>query len=165
MSHWTKEELSALKEASTFEDLVPIGVNVLLRMREEGEHIVQICGPMTTGGRGSLEANMEFFKKAQAVARRNGMHVFDQTPFEEAMLHLSQGHLARRVYPEPILHVVYRGFFASGLIRELPFLPDWQSSVGATWERQEAVAHGILVTDFPAPWIEIMDQVSLSAMS
>jgi hypothetical protein len=165
MSHWTKRELSLLKGVSTFEDLVPIGVDVLRRMREADEHIVQICGPMTTGGRGDLKANMDFFKKAQAVARVNGMHVFDQTPFEEAMLRLSKGHLERGAYPEPILHVVYRGFFATGFIRELPFLPGWQSSVGATWERKEAVAHGILVTDFPAPWLEIIEEVSFSATS
>lgn len=87
-NHWTEIETEALSRIGSFEEMVPVGIAILKRMQKLGRPIVQICGPMSTGGRGSLQANMAYFRGAQRVAIRNGWTVFDQTPYQDSMIRL-----------------------------------------------------------------------------
>lgn len=155
--HWSEIEIATLSGITSFDEMVPVGIGILQRMFKPGSRIVQICGPMSTGGKGSLEANMAYFQKAMDVASEKGLHVFDQTPFQDAMIRLAAEHEARREYCVEILHVFYRGIFKSGLISELMFLPDWESSVGSRWEREEAAALGIAVSEYPAEWLPLLE--------
>lgn len=150
---WIDEELASLKAINSFHDMVPIGVRVLRRIRQHGEKVVQICGPMSTGGKGTLAANMTHFKRAVAHARLKGVLVFDQTPFEDPIIRLSAS-APREGYCHDILHIFYRSLFESRLITTLSFLPDWQSSVGAKWEYEEALRLGIEIEDYPCQWLE-----------
>ncbi|OHA17459.1 MAG: hypothetical protein A3G52_02440 [Candidatus Taylorbacteria bacterium RIFCSPLOWO2_12_FULL_43_20] len=156
-NHWTEVETLALEKVVKFEEMVPVGVCVLERMRKIGGNIVMICGPMTTGGRGSLTANMEYFKKTQAFASFRGLFIFDQTPFEGTMQRLSEGHRHRKQYCVEILHIFYRQIFSRRLIDELMFLPDWASSTGASWERQEGTDLGLKISDYPREWLPFIE--------
>lgn len=157
-AHWTDLEVELLRTVTTFDEMVPIACDIINRMRQGGKEVHQLCGPMTTGGKGSLEANMKNFHRAIDVAREQGVLVFDQTPFQEAIARLVKDHDARNEYCADILHVFYRGIFKSGLISKLWFLPDWQSSKGATWEWEEAERLGLAAEEYPSDWLPFLEQ-------
>lgn len=156
-SFWTDAENRALESVTSFEEMVPVAVGILERMAATNTHIIQICGPMSTGGRGSLVANMAFFKKALAVAVQNGACVFDQTPFEGAIVRLGNVTDNPKEYCMDILHVFYRGVFMSGLLNELMFLPDWETSVGARWEYSEGSLLRLKLSDYPDEWLRAIE--------
>ncbi len=158
-SYWTEFEIVALRGVNDFHRMADVGLLLLERMqRADDRPIVQICGPMSTGGKGSLAANMAFFKKTVRVAIEQGAHVFDQTPFEESIVRLAVEHDARREYCKDILHIFYKRLFQSGRMEGLLFLPDWQSSVGAQWEHEEAQRIGLRVENYPAEWLALIEE-------
>lgn len=159
ISHWTELEYEMLKDIKSFEDMIPVALSILKRMQLVDRHIVQICGPISTGGKGSLEENVKYFKKAQNIAIQKGLNVFDQIPFTDSIIRLvNEMNVSKGDYCFDILHKFYRGVFASKMITEFIFLPKWQESTGAKWEHEEASLHGISVKDYPIDWLEEIDE-------
>ncbi len=151
--HWTKAEIEALAQVASFEELAEIGVAIVTRMGTLGREIVQVCGPMSTGGVGNLEANMARFRVAVDRAIENGLTVFDQIPFQEAMVRLCAGLEMRDGYYWEILEVFYTRVFATGQLHRFLFLSGWEESVGAKWEREVAQGFGIAVEEYPHEWL------------
>ena len=114
---------------------------------------MQLCGPMTTGGLDSLPRNMERFARAIAFLEAHGVCVFNQTPFQEVIIRVTKHHESGGSYCMDILEVFYRMIFESGYVDRTLFLPGWESSKGATWERKFVGACGIPVHDFSAKWL------------
>ena len=104
-----------------------------------------VCGPISTGGAGSLEANIERFNEAIFTLENLGQKIFNQIPFEKAIgrLHVP----GEDGYDWNILYHFYEPIFESGSIRRKFFIPGWESSVGATWERKQAAQLNIEVID------------------
>ncbi len=139
--YWTEEDLKGVKDAKDFKELFVIADRVLRRMPQP---IVQVCGPIGTGGLGTVEANLEAFDKTIRHLQEKGLNVFDQMPFEWPM-QVMKMKLDLTTYPEMILSDFYEPIFNSGLVKELYFMPDWQSSKGATWEHEKAKQLGIKI--------------------
>lgn len=139
--YWTEEDLQAVKDAKDFKELYIIAQRVLERMPQP---IVQICGPIGTGGLGTVEANLEAFDKTIRSLQEKGLNVFDQMPFEWPMQVLKMK-LDQSAYPHEILSDFYEPIFNSGLVKEFYFMSDWQSSKGATWEHKKAQDLGIKI--------------------
>jgi hypothetical protein len=148
-----KEYEYKLNSAQTFEELADIGINILKQMSLSGKPIVEICGPVSTGGLGSIEKNLKQLEEAINIAKKKGLQVFNQTPFEGAMSRLSVKYPKVNGYPVAILEIFYRKLFESSFISKFLFLPDWQSSKGATWERNIAPTLGIKVEEYPKEWL------------
>ena len=53
-----------------------------------------------------------------------------------------------------MLDVLYRTIFSSGLINKALFLPDWESSKGARWERDLVTELGLEILEYPIEWLE-----------
>jgi hypothetical protein len=140
--------------AESFEDLADIAVDILREMDKSGKPIVQICGPISTGGLGSLEKNLTRFEKSIETAIKNGLQVFNQAPFEEAIRRISVKYPKTDGYCLAILDVFYKKVFESGYIKTALFLPDWQSSKGATWERELVSGLGLQVQEYPLEWLD-----------
>jgi hypothetical protein len=102
---------------------------------------------------------MSHFHRAIDVAREKGLLVFDQTPFQEAMSRLVKANQNSKEYCLDILHVFYRGIFKSGLVSTLLFLPNWESSKGATWEWEEAGTLGIKRELYPIEWLPLLEKI------
>ena len=62
--HWTPEQADRLDTVRSLEEAGDLAVEILSQMRESEQIILQVCGPMTSGGLGSLEANMARFERA-----------------------------------------------------------------------------------------------------
>ncbi len=151
--HWTDEEREALKATSTFEGTAEVAIAILVRMKGLGHPIVQICGPMSTGGLGNLERNMIRFQQAIDIATERGLTVFNQIPFQEAIIRICKFEEGPREYDWDILEIFYRRIFESGHISKTLFLSDWQSSTGATWERNLVTRLGIPTEEYPPEWL------------
>src|SRR3954468_19709206 len=88
----TDEEREALtKEVESLEPVVAIALRVLERMSKEGKPIIQVCGPMTTGGAGNFKQNMKRFRKAiQKIDEQGKYLVFDQMLFTQVFIRLDK---------------------------------------------------------------------------
>lgn len=137
--YWTEEDYKALEKATTYKQLFEIALIILNRMPENR---TQVCGPISTGGRGSFEANMEYIDSIIKKLQDEGVNVFDQMPFEIPMSKI------KKLYPTEgydynLLNEFYLPIFESGLVKKLYFLPDWKSSTGSKWEHEQGLRLGI----------------------
>lgn len=135
--YWTDEDIKAVEEAKDFKDLYAIANRIFSRM--EGE-IGQVCGPIATGGAGSIEANLEIFNNEILKLQNQGKIIFDQMPFEWPMQDLK-----KRVADgaNTILEDFYLPIFESGKVKTLYFIKGWETSYGANWEHNQAKRLGI----------------------
>lgn len=150
--YWTEEEKRQAAEAATMSQLARVAFTILERIPRP---IVEVCGPMSTGGVGTLEGNLTRFRQAIVVLGRRGYHVFNQLPFQAEMLRIIQsGNTAKGGYCWDILEKFYEPIFASGIIARAFFLPGWHSSTGTRWERERATLAQIQISEFPESWFE-----------
>ncbi len=128
-----------LDKASSHKDLFKIAEDILRRMPSP---IGQVCGPISTGGAGSIEKNLKRFEIAIADLQNKGLNIFDQMPFENPM-HRIISQKSDGKYDNSILNDFYLPIFESGMVKKLYFLPDWESSTGARWEHEQAKRLGL----------------------
>jgi hypothetical protein len=127
---WTEVEHHNIKLAQTFSELVPVALAVLERMPKP---IAQVCGPISTGGLGSIEKNLAVFDTTIDHLMQQGVVVFDQMPFEEHIFRIVENKWGTR-QNNMLLEEFYRPIFVSRHVSRLYFIHDWQSSEGANWE-------------------------------
>jgi len=142
--YWGYFDLEQVRGVRDFKDLSQVALRVLRRMAEDGP-VVQVCGPITNGGLGCRQLNVDRFRTAIEILGADGYNVFDQMPFQPAMIKLLQSGF--RV--SSLLEDFYGAIFRSGLVRLLFFLPLWETSSGAIWERRQILLHRLPFTDFP----------------
>lgn len=141
----------------TFQALSLIGLDVLENMPEG--NIIQVCGPISTGGK-SVEENLAIFDKTIVSFFKSPLLVFNQIPFEKRLEYLKNKwdkKNPKKAYCTPILDEFYLPLLESGRIKTLVFLPGWEYSTGAKWERQQAIRLGIKIIDLPKNWIDHYD--------
>jgi hypothetical protein len=141
LRYYTDEDYLELERAQTCKELLPIGLRVLERMRAAGyTRIVQVCGPISTGGLGSVAENIAAMDEMICELVERGFPVFNQMPFEGAMerVHRAWKRSGETGYCWPILNDFYLPIFESGYIKTLAFLRHWRDSTGACWEFAKA---------------------------
>jgi hypothetical protein len=145
--YYTKEHLQMISECKDYEDMVSVALEIL---RDIPKPLAQVCGPVSTGGKGSIEKNLQRLENAMLKLVAQGINVFNQASFEEPMQKIRQEKGTNMDESNlELLEQFYKPLFESGLINTLYFLPDWQSSFGATWERKQAERLGITIIDLP----------------
>ncbi|PIR68152.1 hypothetical protein COU49_02245 [Candidatus Nomurabacteria bacterium CG10_big_fil_rev_8_21_14_0_10_35_16] len=117
--YWEDKDWNDLEKAKSVADLYIIAKRIISRIPKP---FVQVCGPIGTGGLGSIEANLKLFNKAIKKLQNQGINVFDQMPFEKPMQKLHDKSVAKGKYPENILTDFYCPLFESGLISTFYFL-------------------------------------------
>jgi len=136
--YWTNEDIKNLEQAQTFSALSAIALDVLKKMPQP---VAQVCGPISTGGTGSMEQNLAVLNQTIKTTQAQGKIVFDQVPFQLAMHRIKR--LIGAQSNVALLDGFYLPLFESGLIKTLYFLPNWQTSQGATWEHEQAKRLGL----------------------
>lgn len=148
--YWTIHEIMVAQRAETIAELALVALRILSRMPQP---IVQVCGPISTGGAGTMEQNVARFRQAIAVLQSRGLNVFDQMPFQESMIRISKK-TRESGYCWEILDEFYGPIFRSGLIKRTYFLSGWRSSIGANWERRVVRKQGIPREQFLDKWFK-----------
>jgi len=131
--YWTEKDKQNAELAQTYGDLSVVAQGVAVRIPQP---LVMVCGPISTGGLGSIEQNMVRFRKMIDFVKSLGENVFDQLPFEPYLWRIIRGpndhggfHLLEDFY-QPLFERYFSGLY---------FIPDWESSAGTCWERGMAI--------------------------
>lgn len=152
----------AVSRATSF---AQVAYHCLTVLRTMPRPISQLCGPISTGGLGSVEKNVLVFGRCIEKLRLEGLNPFDQIPMEPVIWDLvdrwrEQG---GEGYCHPILDEIYGPIFGSGMVSQTFFLPLWETSTGTRWERQRVTELGIEVHEFPRDWYEsILEELELA---
>lgn len=139
LKYWSQEHFDGLEEALSYKDLFAIAEKVLQKMPSP---VGQVCGPISTGGAGSVEKNLKRFEQAIADLQSQGVEIFDQVSFEIPIQRIKSLREYGN-YDDLLLYDFYLPIFESRLVHKLYFLPDWKSSVGARWEHKQALRSGL----------------------
>jgi len=137
--YWDEKDTQDLDRAESVTELFTIAKRVLSRMPKP---VAQVCGPVSTGGLGSIKANLEALGNTIKNLEKNGVSIFDQTPYDAAMQRIKEK-ISPTVYFQGVLTDFNLPIFEDGGIQRIYFMPDWQSSMGATWEHAQAQRLGI----------------------
>jgi len=148
---WTPHDIHALPLARSFSELTAIALSVLQRMPEP---VGQVCGPISSGGLGSIEANLAVFDAAIGLLVADGKVVFDQMPFEEHFFRIIRNGWSTRTN-NTLLVDFYQPLFETGSIRTLYFLHGWETSGGAMWERAFGKKLGMEIIDLPPDFASV----------
>jgi hypothetical protein len=141
-----------LFDAQSFENLAHIA---LAELQSLGDNVSIVCGPITTGGRGSIKENVRVFGACISKLSETGV-LFNQVPYEGSIARLrevweKEGNTG---YCMPILETFYAALFASGHITKAYFIPGWESSFGARWEHDKMKEHGVEIIYLTPEWVE-----------
>lgn len=142
--YWTEGDIADIEASQTYTDLLVVARRVLDRMPRPR---VLVSGPITTGGAGSRTANIVRFDAAILALRNQGLIVFDQLPFGEAMRRIHERRSTG--YDMALLDDFYLPIFKERLIDDVYFLSDWQSSIGSSWEHERAKEFGLRIAYLP----------------
>lgn len=150
---WLAQECA---KANSFAELVPIAMSEL---HKYAHGVEVVCGPISTGGRGSIDANIAVFTATIAGLREHGRPVFNPVPYEDRIFFFkkrwyeSSPENAGKYYM-PILEEFYLPLIQTGRIKRGWFIPGWESSFGAQWERQQLTDAGAEIFDITNEWID-----------
>jgi hypothetical protein len=139
--YWTKEDWENLEKVESVGDLYIIAQNIISKMPKP---FVQVCGPIATGGLGSIEANLNAFNETIKKLQKQVLNVFDQMPFEIPMQKLKKKFSLEKINKD-IRNKFYLPIFESGLISAFYFLSGWESSIGSKWEHEKVKELGIKI--------------------
>jgi hypothetical protein len=137
--YWTDDDFLYLDTTKSIREVCDFALQIIDRMPDD---VAQVCGPITSGGKGSIEANLEYLNFSIQEAQKKGLHIFDQMPFEQT-LHRILREQTDAENKESILFDFYEPLFESKKIKKLYFVPDWESSHGANWEYKKAKELGM----------------------
>lgn len=147
---YTSEDYVGIGEAQSLSQLFVVAHRILCRLPQP---VTQVCGPITTGGFGSIEKNLRMLEFVYEVFAANGRSVFNVLPYETVIPKLSKFKFG---YKEDVLSDFYLPIFESGVIARMCFIPGWRESRGATWERWQAVRLGIAIEELPTQTYDLM---------
>jgi hypothetical protein len=146
-AQYSIEHINKIEECKNFGDAVNISLDALSMMPQP---IVQVCGPITTGGKGSVKENIHVMKKVIQRLEKQGISVFNQTQFEKKFAKLrEESGLSDEESNKLVLEKFYNEIFKRNLIKRFYFIPGWKTSKGANWERERAKKLGIEIVDLP----------------
>ena len=115
------------------EQLQNLALYALENLRASNQPVLQICGPISSGGFGSVKENIEYLQSVIYEVQRAGFSVFDQLEYERDLDWImgpstDDDHMILEYFYDPILR--------SGYISGLVFVPLWETSVGCLWENK-----------------------------
>ncbi len=137
--YWTEHDWRRRDEAISYKELTDIAFSILYRMPQP---VGMVCGPISTGGAGSIEENMRILQAYVDILIEKGLNIFDQLPFEEPMLRILKNR-NKESYDYNLLEEFHYPIFKSGLIRNLFFIPLWHTSIGTNWEYEHGQRFGM----------------------
>lgn len=155
------QALHEIKEARRFTDLVPIAWRSLKKMSkaEPERKIIQVCGPISSGGRG-YAYNIVAFALTIEKMREQGYYIFNQLPFENAIGRLvpeytnDSRRCSKTNYCMALLWEFYWPLIISGLVEEYHFIPRAEQSIGTIWEREQSAIYGRKIVELPITWLD-----------
>ena len=141
LRYWDRKLLRRVFSVGTYSELGKLALGLAEKMPKP---IMQVCGPIATGGLNSVEKNLDVLNRTIRKLTLNGEVIFNQMPFEWPMQELRRkSTLSVEETGNMLLNDFYLPVFESGLISGLHFIYCWESSYGARREHGQAERLGI----------------------
>ena len=140
----------------TKKQLLELSTIAIDKLRQLRGPVVQICGPISTGGFGNVEDNIRCISTVINACTENGISVFDQIKYEPTLDKILGLSTENDHY---ILDYFYKPILSSNIISALIFLPLWSTSTGSRWERDFALNNRIDVFDLENITIEELKSI------
>jgi hypothetical protein len=152
LKHYNQSHHEALEKAREYSELKDIALDIMSSMPKP---IGQVCGPISTGGLGSIDKNMMMFEKTIIKLVSQGNVIFNQLPFEKSMWNIrSNSKKSIEESNQSLLEEFYLPLFKSGHVKRLYFIYGWESSHGSKWERKRAAELGLEIIDLPMDFLD-----------
>lgn len=137
---WTLKQYEMLDEAKTFDDAFEIALQVINNQCTNIACMTQVCGPISTGGYGTVDRNLLAFHYTIQKLKKDQL-VFDQMPFEPLFHRIHAEWIVNNPgkYMHDILDKFYLPLFERGHIKKFAFMHNYESSQGALWEHEQAI--------------------------
>lgn len=161
MLHWTEEHKKKAGEAKDFHDLIAVTLDAL-RSHPKEKPLGIVLGPVSTGGLGSREKNSRALALAVEALREREHNIFNIVSLQQYLdpLIASSHKPEKGAYQMDILDIFFYGIYNSKLIQEAYFLPLWETSTGARWEREHMPQFGIQIREYPEElWEKCLTQL------
>jgi hypothetical protein len=152
--HITEEHRKEISEAKNYQQLSIVALKVLKDMPKP---ISQVCGPFSTGGLGDIEKNRERVRKVTEKLLSEGHNIFNWwNDFEKQIGKIRKTSEKKTSHEtnQELLDEFYKTLQESGYIETMYFIPGWESSHGASWEREQAKRLGIKIVDLTEEYFE-----------
>lgn len=148
-----EHHLYAIENAKTYKELSLIALEIIKKMPKP---VAQVLGPISSGGKGSIEENSNELRKFILKLKKEGNTMFNNLPFEKSLLRIRAfgNHLSVEESNIVLLEEFYKPLFESGFIKKLFFVPNWESSHGARWEHEKAKELGIEIIYLDEDFLE-----------
>ena len=145
--YYTPEVLEKINASKDFSEAVEIAIDILKRMPQP---IAQVCGPITTGGKGSIKENTEVIENTVKKLSNQGITICNQTKFNTPIIRFRTESKLNNIDSNAlVLEKFHKPILDSGLIKKFYFVHGWESSMGSRWERAQAKKLGIEIIDLP----------------
>ena len=134
----------AVRESQSFPQLAQVALE---RLKRRGQEVSIVCGPITTGGTGTRQGNLEVFKAVIRALKSQKIELFNQMPYEPGLERLSQDWQKNggTGYCQEILDEFFLPLFESSYITRAFFTHKWWTSTGAKWEHDVCFRLGLKV--------------------
>lgn len=86
-----KSDKKRIKKSKTYKEIMVIAMRNVKAVYDKytvGKKtpaMMQVCGPISTGGAGNVKDNLALFETAICTIKKIGYYVFNQIPYEDAM--------------------------------------------------------------------------------
>lgn len=156
--HHDSDTESLIRECAKTTSLAELAQIAIAELHKFPNGSEIVFGPISTGGRGSVEENLRIFDATIKTLQRE-RPIFSQIPYE------GQISLFRKRWQEsdpsragqyymPILEEFYYPLIQTRLIKRGWFIPGWNSSFGARWERERLEEVNADICDLANEWID-----------
>lgn len=158
----TPKQVKKLAKVKNFAQMAAIAVKSIRKARKKykGVSTIELCAPISSGGKGSVKANLAEMNKAIEALKDLPYLLFNQLPYEKKIGALkASAHKKRKnkiAYDMAVLLDFYEVFFNKGIIDILIFMPNWYSSIGACWEYRKAKKNGMKTLQLKDNWAELI---------
>jgi hypothetical protein len=152
LKYYKVEHFKLIEQAETFEELSKIAIDILKCMPKS---IAMACGPISSGGTGNLDTNLEIYTKTVNKLWDKKINVFTWEPFQNRLgvLKAKSGNTFKE-RNLTLLEGFYGPLYRSKLITKMYFIHGWESSHGSNWEINIAREVGIEIEDLPKDFLE-----------
>jgi hypothetical protein len=158
----THKQTTQVSEAKSLCELAVIAKKTIKKAKKKylKAIVLQVCGPITSGGKGNRDANLIEFNKAVTALASLPYLIFNQMPYEDKIGSLMSDIIKKTkskfAYGMDVLIDFYETIFEKQYTDILIFLPGWEASIGACWEYKKGKKFGIKTRQLKDNWVKLI---------
>jgi len=147
---WTNDHFKHLYEITPTVENLKLVCEIVLDMIKDESGLAAVSGPISTGGKGNPDENLQVFNKAIFELSEKDLKLFNQMPLEGffGIVHKLYLRFEKGYKGKAFIDNFYEPLLCSGKFEYLIQLPGWKTSVGSGFEYEIAKKMGIKIISY-----------------